>query len=153
MIAEDATVTFSGGNAISITDPDADPDDLRVTLNAAFGRMTIATGSGVSFFGGAGGDNNGIADTETRIQGTLAELNAALNGMTFTPTPHHNDDFGTATLTILTDDLGNNGDDGGRRTPTSSRSTSARSRSPRRSASRPASAPSGTSPRCCRSRT
>ena len=114
MIAEDTTVAFSGGNAISIADPDADPDDLRVTLNAAFGRMTLATTSGLSFFGGAGGDNNGLADTETRIQGTLAELNAALDGMTFTPSAHHNDDFGTATLTILTDDQGNNGDDGGK---------------------------------------
>ena len=43
------------------------------------------------------------------MRGTLAELNAALDGLTFTPTADYN---GSATLTVTTNDLGNTGNGG-----------------------------------------
>lgn len=41
--------------------------------------------------------------------GTIANINTALNNLTFTPTPNYN---GAASVTIETDDLGNTGADG-----------------------------------------
>ena len=43
------------------------------------------------------------------FRGTLANVNAALNGMTFTPTPAFS---GAASLTITSNDLGNTGTGG-----------------------------------------
>ena len=40
------------------------------------------------------------------FQGTIAAINAALDGMSFAPTANYN---GAATLTIVTNDLGNTG--------------------------------------------
>ena len=92
------SLTFSSatGNAISIADPDAGNNPLAVTLTVSGGTMTLANTS-VTFYNGDGVNDNVIV-----FGGTAAAINAALNGLRFTPP-------GTAqavTLTITTSDLG-----------------------------------------------
>jgi hypothetical protein len=51
-----------------------------MTLNAAYGKVTFATMTGLTVVSGA----NGTASVT--VKGTLASLNSALNGLVFTPT-------------------------------------------------------------------
>jgi len=74
------------GNAITVTDPDAGDDQLKVSLIAEGGTVSV-----------------------DELFGSLAELNDLLDGLIFTP----DEDFlGEAFLDIITDDLGHNGDGG-----------------------------------------
>ena len=87
-------------NGASIADPDADPDDVQVTLNVTSGTVALdptATGALATL------NNDGTATVVAT--GTVAEINAALSGMTFTPAADFN---GTASIQMVTDDLGNN---------------------------------------------
>ncbi len=68
------------------------------------GTLTVATQFGLTFVTG-----DGIADGTMTFTGTIGAINAALNGLTFTPAANAN---GTVTLTINTDDLGNTGTGG-----------------------------------------
>ncbi len=52
---------------------------------------------------------DGVADSTITVRGTLAELNAALDGLTYTPNANY---VGSDTLTITTNDLGNTGTGG-----------------------------------------
>ena len=75
-------LTFSSGsgNAISFVDVDINGGAMRVSLAGASGTLTLSTLTGLSFIIG-----DGTADTSMTFTGTLAAINAALNGMTFTP--------------------------------------------------------------------
>jgi hypothetical protein len=98
---EDTPIVFSAatGNAITVADPDADPDPVQVTLSAANGTLWLASSTGLTFVGGANGSSSMV------VQGRLANLNAALDGLTYRP----NADYaGADTLTVVTNDLGNN---------------------------------------------
>jgi acyl dehydratase len=108
---EDVGRVFSAVNAnqISVNDPDdadngiAGDEVMRETLTATNGTLTLASTSGLTFTAGA----NGTA-TMT-FTGTISSINAALNGMSYTPTLNFN---GAASLTITTNDLGNFGTGG-----------------------------------------
>ncbi|MDX6581826.1 MAG: hypothetical protein QOI10_1010, partial [Solirubrobacterales bacterium] len=99
---EDTNLVLSGGNAISVSDVDAAPGSLQVTLTATHGAVTLSGTSGLAFSVG-----DGTADPTMTFTGTLANLNSALNGLTFAPTPTNYN--GPATLQIVTDDQGNTG--------------------------------------------
>ncbi len=99
-----ASVTLSGANALQISDVDAASSAVRITLTAANGTMTLGSTAGLSFTTG-----DGTADASMVIQGTVAAINAALDGLSFTPTNNFN---GTATITLQTEDLGNTGTGG-----------------------------------------
>ena len=103
---QNTPLVFSSGsgNQISVADVDAGGADIRVTLTATNGTITLATTAGLNF--GAG---DGTADATMTFDGTLTEVNTAMNGMTFTPTLGFS---GAATLTITTNDLGNSGSGG-----------------------------------------
>ncbi|MEL6967522.1 MAG: DUF4347 domain-containing protein, partial [Pseudomonadota bacterium] len=90
---EDTPLVFNAanGNLISIADPDG--DTVSVTLTATNGTLT-ADASGTATI-----VNQGTANVT--ISGTEAEVNAALDGLTFTNTADYN---GAATITLLTDD-------------------------------------------------
>ncbi len=105
-IAEDGILTFSsgGGNAISISDPDAGAAAVKVTLNATNGTMILNGTTGLSFSTG-----DGTADANMVFTGTITNINTALNGMSFTPTLNYN---GSASVQIITDDQGNTGPGG-----------------------------------------
>ena len=52
---------------------------------------------------------DGVDDATMTFTGTLGQINAALEGLTFTPTPGY---LGSASLLIVTDDQGNTGSGG-----------------------------------------
>ncbi len=100
---EDTTLVFSdaGGNLISISDVDAAGNPLQVTLTAANGTISLSQQIGLSFTAG-----DGVADAVMTFTGTLADLSAALDGLSFAPTAEFN---GAATIQIVTSDQGNTG--------------------------------------------
>jgi hypothetical protein len=108
-VNEDLTLTFNAGNAnlISISDADAGGADVKVTLTALNGTMSLSGTAGLTFTP-PGTVNDGTNDTQMIFTGTIANINTALNNLTFTPT---GDFFSppVAGLTILTEDQGNTG--------------------------------------------
>jgi hypothetical protein len=103
---QNTPLVFSSGNSnqISVADADAGAADIRVTLTATDGTITLATTAGLNF--GAG---DGTADITMTFDGTLTEVNTAMNGMNYTPNLGFS---GAATLTITSNDLGNTGSGG-----------------------------------------
>lgn len=111
---QNTPLTFSSGNGnqISVADPDAGTNTIQVTLTAANGTITLNGTAGLSFSfsdGNGTGAGDGTADATMTFRGTIANINTALNGMTFTPTLGFS---GAASLTITTNDLGNTGSGG-----------------------------------------
>ena len=94
----------AGGNAISVSDPDAEGAEVRVTLATTNGTLTLATTAGLAFSAGSG-----TGDAGATFTGTIAAINAALDGLTFTPAGGFH---GAASVAITTDDLGNTGPGG-----------------------------------------
>jgi hypothetical protein len=103
---EDAALTFStaASNAVTVGDPDGSNGTEQVTLTATNGTITLATLANLSLVAGTG-----TKDTTVTVQGELSDLNAAFNGMTFTPTAGFS---GSASLVVSIDDLGNTGSGG-----------------------------------------
>ncbi|BDA75224.1 hypothetical protein CAL7716_093900 [Calothrix sp. PCC 7716] len=102
-INEDEILTFIGANLISVSDPDAVNNPVKVKLEATGGTLSLNGVGGLNFVGGAG---DGLDDATLEFTGTLTNINAALNGMSFKPTANYN---GAASVRIITDDLGNSG--------------------------------------------
>ena len=100
-IARDTAFVFSG--TVSITDNAAATALLQLTLTATQGTLTLAQLTGLTFSVG-----DGTSDAAMTFTGTLANINAALNGMTFTPTPAY---LGAANIQIGVNDQGHTGDD------------------------------------------
>ena len=100
-VLEDATLTFSaaGGNAITITDAGAGSGSDSLTLTVTHGTLTLSTTSGLTFTSGANGSASLTAS------GTVANLNAALNGLTYKPTTGYT---GSDSLAISVTDPGDN---------------------------------------------
>jgi VCBS repeat-containing protein len=102
-VAEDGTLTFSsaGANAIAVNDLDAGANPVRLTLTATNGTLTLFQTTGLSFTGG-----DGTGDAIMTFTGTIADINAALNGLRYDPTNDYN---GAASVQINMSDLGNTG--------------------------------------------
>src|SRR6185295_12783597 len=108
-VLEDAALVFSAanGNRISMSDVD-DADNgilgdeiVRVTLTAEHGVLTLGTVAGLTFTSG-----DGTADVDMTFLGALANVNGALEGLSYRAGLNFN---GPASLTITTTDLGNFG--------------------------------------------
>ncbi|WP_167010632.1 Ig-like domain-containing protein [Comamonas sp. Tr-654] len=97
---QDGSLTFNtaNGNLISVSDVDIAGNQMKVTLSATNGLLTLGQISGLTFTTG-----DGTADSEMTFAGSISAINAALNGLTFSPTAGYT---GTASLTILSDDQG-----------------------------------------------
>jgi len=107
---QNTPLTFSSGNGnqISVTDADAGTSVIQVSLSVTSGTLTTNGTAGLNFAcGGCSGD--GTADGSMTFQGTIADINTALNGMNFTPVAGFT---GAVTLTIVSNDLGNTGSGG-----------------------------------------
>jgi hypothetical protein len=106
-IAQNQPLTFStaNGNAITVADDDADGGAEQLTLTATDGTLTLATITGLTFTTGTGTANASMVFT-----GTLADLNAALAGMVFTPSTNFNGS--TASVSVGINDQGNTGSGG-----------------------------------------
>ena len=90
-----------GGNQISIDDADAGSNSVRVTLTATKGTITLSGTGGLSFLTG-----DGAADAASSFTGAVANINAALNGLSFKPALNYS---GAAALQIVTNDQGSTG--------------------------------------------
>ncbi|WP_197085472.1 putative Ig domain-containing protein, partial [Cellvibrio sp. pealriver] len=101
---EDTALVFTGATQIQIADPDAGGGTLEVTLSVTNGTLTLGGTGGLAFTTGSG-----TADTTMVFTGTLADINTALNNLTFNPTANFN---GGAVLSITTSDQGNSGSGG-----------------------------------------
>ncbi len=103
-IAEGATLTLSGGTALSVTDPDSGGSDIQVTLSVDSGSLDVQGPLGVL---------TSITGNQTDtvvLLGTAAEISAALATVVFTP---ESPDFaGTAILDMDSNDLGATGPGG-----------------------------------------
>jgi VCBS repeat-containing protein len=101
-VNEDQALVFSAGNgnAISIADVDAGGNAVEVTLSVASGTLTLGSLAGLSVTGGANGSST------VTVQGTLAAINAGLEGLAYQGNLNFN---GGDSLSITTSDLGNSG--------------------------------------------
>jgi hypothetical protein len=99
----DTAFTFSATNnsLISVSDPDSGTSPLAITLTADSGTLTLATTTGLTFT-----DGDGTADASMTFTGSLASINAALDGMTYLPDSGYH---GLGTVTVWADDQGNTG--------------------------------------------
>jgi hypothetical protein len=80
-MSENRSLVFStGNNAVSFTNADAGVSTDSLTLSVAHGMLTLASTTGLSFTT----DTNGSASFT--VSGSAANLNAALNGLTYKPT-------------------------------------------------------------------
>ena len=106
-LEEDATLSFGTGtsNAITVSDLKdtsvGGTDVLQTTVSVLHGTLTAVTGSGATI--------TSNASASVTLAGTAAQVNAALNGLVYTPTANYN---GADTLTVFTTDLGNTGTGG-----------------------------------------
>ncbi|MFZ5868627.1 MAG: DUF4347 domain-containing protein [Thermodesulfobacteriota bacterium] len=90
--------TMGGADAISISDADAETDEVGVTVGTTQGTLTLASTVGLTLVEG-----DGIADCRIRMRGTVAAINAALDGMVFDPTAGFS---GAAGIGVGVSDLG-----------------------------------------------
>ncbi|HEV8067517.1 MAG TPA: PKD domain-containing protein [Planctomycetaceae bacterium] len=98
-VNENASLVFSSAtaNGISVTDTGAGTNVQQLTLVAAHGTLTLGSISGLTFTFGSDGS------ASITVQGTLANLNAALNGLKFTPSTGYS---GAAPVSVTYEDLG-----------------------------------------------
>ena len=98
---EETSLVFSvaGGNAVRIEDADAS-GPLEVTLAASTGTLTLSRTNGLTFSSG-----DGSGDGTMTFTGTLSNINAALDGLRYTPGSNYTGDYSpTATIEIATND-------------------------------------------------
>lgn len=91
-------LSFTGANTISIADPDASGGGMTATLGVLHGTLSVVAA------GGAGVTGSGTANVV--ITGTVAQINATLAGLGYTPNTNY---YGADTLTLATNDNGNTG--------------------------------------------
>ncbi|HFE48461.1 MAG TPA: hypothetical protein ENJ21_04015, partial [Chromatiaceae bacterium] len=105
-IDEDATLTFSSanGNALLVSDGDAGDNPIQISLGANDGILSLSGTTGLSF-----SDGDGAADASMTFSGKISDINAALDGLSFTPNNNFN---GSTSIAIALDDLGNTGSGG-----------------------------------------
>ncbi|MBF2077786.1 MAG: tandem-95 repeat protein, partial [Synechococcales cyanobacterium T60_A2020_003] len=98
---QDLVFNAGNGNTLSISDPDAGNGTMQVQLSVTSGGLSLSKLTGLTFLQGDGSN-----DSSMILLGRIANINAALDGLRYTP----NDTFnGTATLTLRTNDQGNSG--------------------------------------------
>jgi CSLREA domain-containing protein len=98
---EDTAIVFAGATRIAVTDVDVGGAAVQVSLTASRGVLDLSGTAGLAFLAG-----DGTGDATMTFSGTLAAVNAALDGLRYTPTLHYN---GLAFLSITSSDLGANG--------------------------------------------
>ncbi|MEA2438344.1 MAG: hypothetical protein QOF65_2900, partial [Thermoleophilaceae bacterium] len=94
---EDTALTLSGVNAPSVSDADAGSDEIKVTLSAANGTLTLGGTSGLTVTG------DGTKSVEAK--GSQSNINTALDGLKYTPDANSS---GGDTITMVSNDQGHN---------------------------------------------
>ena len=98
-IAEDTPLILGGALAIVVADVDATAP--QVTLTAANGVITLASTAGLTFSAG-----DGLGNVTMTFTGSVAAINAALNGLEFLPDLNFS---GAASIAVAVSDLGQSG--------------------------------------------
>ncbi len=93
-INEDEQITFSNTVAPQLKIDDADGDNQTLTITISKGVLNLSQTTGLSGLTGDGTSN-------ITFSGTLADVNAALNGAIFTPTPNYS---GAGSIQVYTKD-------------------------------------------------
>ena len=93
--SEDNNLAITG---LAVADVDSASLTTTLSLPAGAGALTVTGGSGATITG----DGTGTVT----IQGTAAQINAALASVTYTPTADYNSGAGTINLTVATTDGG-----------------------------------------------
>lgn len=109
-IVEDQIPSFLG--TIRLEDVDDFGGTMQISLSVTNGTLTLSGTSGLSFAFSDGlgtGAGDGTADAAMTFRGSRSSINAALTGMTFTPTAEFPSPSlaGAAVITINANDLGN----------------------------------------------
>ncbi|MDV7007610.1 Ig-like domain-containing protein, partial [Dickeya solani] len=95
---EDTPIVFANILGTKISIGDLDGSIARISLSVPLGSLTLSQTANLSFSQG-----DGINDSNITMQGNIADINAALNGLIYTPDADYN---GPVTITIgLTDTL------------------------------------------------
>ena len=90
-ISEDTAITFNGAEIIQVDDGISTDQEIQVLLAVDNGTLTLSGTTGVSF-------RDGSDATESMVlQGRESNINAALNGMVFTPDAEYS---GSTSLTV-----------------------------------------------------
>jgi hypothetical protein len=97
-VDEDTDLTFSGN--VSVADEDAGADDVRLTLGASHGTVTLSAMAGLTVVSGANGSASVV------VEGTISDLNSALDGLEYRGDLNYN---GSDTLLASIDDRGHTG--------------------------------------------
>ncbi|HGG59695.1 MAG TPA: BspA family leucine-rich repeat surface protein, partial [Gammaproteobacteria bacterium] len=86
-VDEDSSITFSAanGNAVKVQSDNPASTPMDVTLSVSHGVLTLSQTTGLTFISG-----DGAADASLRIIGARSDINAALDGMTYTPNANYN---------------------------------------------------------------
>ncbi|MEM7256082.1 MAG: LamG-like jellyroll fold domain-containing protein, partial [Pseudomonadota bacterium] len=90
---EDTIFVYSGANIIQVDDGIASDAPLQIEMSVTNGVLNLAGTTGISFVEGADGSNRMV------IEGLQSDLNAALDGLFYTPLADYN---GADTLTMRT---------------------------------------------------
>ncbi len=98
------TLSADAGTRLAVSDVDAGGKPVQVTLTATNGTVTLSQVTGLTFTTG-----DGTADAALTFTGTVADINAALDGAIFSPTAAFT---GAASLQVVTSDQGNTGTGG-----------------------------------------
>jgi subtilisin-like proprotein convertase family protein len=106
-VNEDTNLAFSGGSALSIADPDAGTNAVKVSLDVLHGTLTLGTTTGLTFVDATA---NGTASVH--FTGTIANINTDLATLVYKGTLNYNSTRGAETLTMVTNDQGNTGSGG-----------------------------------------
>ena len=114
---EDTPLVFNAANRnlISVSDLDAGEvlgsDNVKITLSVNSGTLTLSTTSNLDFETD-GNIGDGTSDATMTFRGSLADVNAALDGLSYRGNPNFNSaTSGADQLTITINDLGNTGQD------------------------------------------
>jgi uncharacterized repeat protein (TIGR02543 family) len=106
-VSEDTNLVFSSANGNPISAADVDVDEttapnntLRATLSVGRGQLTLSRTTGLTFNSGSNGS------ASMAFTGSSANINAALNGMTYRGDADYS---GGDALTVLTSDLAHTG--------------------------------------------
>jgi VCBS repeat-containing protein len=105
---QDTNLAFNSANTnrISVSDIDVGAGPVQVTLTGTNGVITLSGTTGLTF-----GPGDGTADATMVFTGSVADVNAALDGLVFTPTAGY---VGAASIQVTTSDLGGTGSGGAR---------------------------------------
>ncbi|WP_197465357.1 Ig-like domain-containing protein [Marinomonas sp. TW1] len=95
-VNEEGTLVFSSANANVVSVSDLDADVLTITLESANGVLSLSGVAGLSFTEG-----DGTGDARMVFSGSEADINAALEGLQFSPNA---DFYGATSISVNADD-------------------------------------------------